>query len=820
MSFENYDDVRLQFIEHGLVLDGELRVGGGRSMRCRVEGRGREKRGWYWLHEMPIDGRLYLVGAFGVYEGNNPGTCKVALTKQCEACNAVVPFKGRKCPACGSPKVKRKELSRDQQEALRTRMAEDRKRDEARRRQEAERAARIARAAWAKCLPAGACAYLERKGVAAHGARFTARGNLAVPMCDEHGSIHGLQIIYGDPSVKQRKGRDKDYWPTGLSKQGRFFLIGAPGAVVLLAEGFATGASLHEATGLPVAVAFDAGNLLPVAKVLHKRYRRARILVCADDDFLARCPSAACGTLDRVALGACPACATPYTHGNAGVEQAQAAALAVGGGCLAPTFASERGKKKLTDFNDLHLAPDGGLPSVRAQIEAKLDALGWEVSGVPALTHNGGGGARLALKPIATSEEIFSRFALIYGHKQTVFDFQERMLLGLDDMRNACTHREIHRRWMESTDKKIVRIGEIGFDPSGADPNITCNLWGGWPTEPRAGSCVLLLELLEYLCGEEKNSRDIYRWVLNWIAYPIQHAGAKMKTALVLHGPQGVGKNLFFEAVMAIYGEYGRIINQDAIEDKYNDWASKKLFLIADEIVARQELFHTKNKLKGLITSDWIRINPKHIAAHDERNHANLVFLSNETQPTVLERDDRRYAVIWTPPKLSEQLYKDVKAEIDAGGIAALHDHLLNLDLGGFAPHTPPPMTKGKQDLIDLSMDSTERFGHEWRGGHIEDVPAVPCKSQDLYRLYRDWCHSVGYSKPAPAVRFLAEIGKRIDARKSVARYLNGSGIKQATFVFPPGAEQPPDKTQPEWLGECHAQFIDAAAGWRELTKT
>ncbi|MBL7391299.1 primase-helicase family protein, partial [Escherichia coli] len=85
--------------------------------------------------------------------------------------------------------------------------------------------------------------------------------------------------------------------------------------------------------------------------------------------------------------------------------------------------------------------------------------------------------------------------------------------------------------------------------------------------------------------------------------------------------------------------------------DKFNDWASGKLFMIADEVVARQELFHIKNKLKALITGDCIRINPKNVAAHDERNHVNLVFLSNEKQPLVLEKDDRRFMVMWTPDK-------------------------------------------------------------------------------------------------------------------------------------------------------------------------
>jgi hypothetical protein len=87
--------------------------------------------------------------------------------------------------------------------------------------------------------------------------------------------------------------------------------------------------------------------------------------------------------------------------------------------------------------------------------------------------------------------------------------------------------------------------------------------------------------------------------VLKWIAYPIQHPGAKMKTTLVVHGPQGTGKNLFFEALMSIYGEYGDVLDQSALEDKFNDWASRKLFMIADEVVARSDVYHIKNKLKG-----------------------------------------------------------------------------------------------------------------------------------------------------------------------------------------------------------------------------
>jgi putative DNA primase/helicase len=324
-----------------------------------------------------------------------------------------------------------------------------------------------------------------------------------------------------------------------------------------------------------------------------------------------------------------------------------------------------------------------------------------------------------------------------------------------------------------------------------------------------------MLSILEYLCSNEQNHRDLYQWILKWMAYPLQHPGAKMKTALLVHGPQRVGKNFFFETYMAIFGQYGQVIDQDALEDKYNDCFSRKLFLVADEVVARQEMYHVKNKLKGMITGTRIRINPKNVKSYWETNHCNIIFLSNETMPLVLERDDGRFVVLWTPPKLSAEFYKDVEREVDAGGVAALYHYLLNLPLGDFGPHTPPPMTTAKRDLMDLSMDSTERFWIEWSGDQIHPVPCVPVKSTQLYAFYREWCGRCGYPRYAPEPRFLAEITKRTPAKHLVGRYLNGSGARQARFIIPPKQEQPPDKNQAAWLGECIREFTNGVVEWR-----
>lgn len=791
MAASNHADVLDQMRAHGLLVD-TLEVG--RMARCRVEGE-REKRGWYSLHEITGSrGDLLIVGSFGVWRGNDQGTVKVDLRKT--------------------------ELTPEQREAIANRIAQDQRRAKAERKALAERAARHAEHAWSRYVPTGESDYLARKGIQAHGVRFSPSGNgtFAVPMLDTAGRVHGLQIIRD----RKRHGRDKEYWPAGVTKKGRFHLIGSPVWVVLVAEGYATAASLHEATGLPVAVAFDAGNLAPVARELRQRYRQARVLVCADDDDLVvhKGTSQDPGCGHRFALGdaptLCPQCQQPHHRGNAGVTAASATALEVDGSWIKPAWADPDARlaswvdsaRKITDFNDLHQAE--GLHVVRVQIEAHLSALKWRPSTRAASPPDAGGGDK-PLQPIGSPYELLERFALVYGKKGMLFDRQEHALVTLDDMKHACANRGVWSTWMEHSDRAIVRPEEVGFDPAGEDSNITCNLWSGWPTRPQAGRCEKLLELLGYMCGEQSHEqRDLLEWVTRWLAYPIQKPGAKMKTCLVVHGPQGTGKNLFFEAIMGIYGRYGSIIGQDAIEDKYTDWASRKLFLIADEVVARADLYHVKNKLKSLITGDWIRIRLMYMSSYEERNHVNIVFLSNEAMPVVLEEDDRRHAVIWTPAKASAQFYGEVLEEIRNGGIEALHDYLLNVDLGDFHPGTPPPNTSAKRELVKLGLDSPMRFYDDVIDGELDGITATVGLAGDWYEAYRTWCGRHGH-KPAPQPKFVNALTRKRAVLHDRPRYLSPSGkVLQHAVLSLVRAEPPEGADRRSWYGEHIRGFRDA----------
>ena len=802
----NYDDVLAQLQSAGLAVD-TLEVG--RLRRCKVVG-DRERRGWYHLHEMRLDnGNDLIVGSYGVWRGNENNSTKIELRKQ--------------------------DLSNEQRDSLRKRLAEDKRKAELARKADAERAAKRAADAWRQYAADGDCEYLHRKAVRGHGVRYTQAGSMVIPMMDAAGKVHGLQIIRGRQPTGTRQRLEKEFWPSGLVKRGHFFMLGMPGAIVLVAEGYATAASLHEATGLPVAVCFDAGNIAPVAAALRKRHKQTKILVCADDDDTQKCQHEDCRQRVWVSDGPdCPHCGRPHKAQNAGVSCASAAAMEVDGAWMAPEFADKAARRtawldkgvKTNDFNDLHVAE--GLHVVRNQVQARLSALNWRVAEPRLARATAPGGAGNApenerLRPIDSLDELLERYALVYGQGGTLFDHQEHLLVALGDMRDACLTRELHRAWSEHPEKMIVRVQEVGFDPAGTDPNIHCNLWAGWPTTPKAGACEHLLDLLRYMCAGDSKPEELYQFCLRWLAYPIQHPGAKMKTTLVIHGPQGTGKNMFFEAIMSIYGRYGRVIDQSAIEDKFNDWASRKLFLIADEVVARSDLYHVKNKLKAFITGDWIRINPKNMSAYDERNHVNLVFLSNEAMPVVLEEDDRRHAVIWTPEKLSSDFYKGCTAEIEAGGVAALHNYLLHLDLGDFGPATLPPMTDAKRELIKLGRDSPTQFVKAFEAGDVAGFPAAgapklltPCLSTDLFELYQLWCRNVGL-KSLNLPRFINEVERKHKARTERKRYDTIAGTKGPSSVvfMPAGHELPAGQSEKDWLGERIEVFKTALADFR-----
>ncbi len=248
----------------------------GKLTRYRVEGdKSGSRNGWAVLYSHPV-----MAGAFGSWKTGESHTWREATTTP-------------PTPA------QRAELQRQMKAMQQARAAEQ----AAVHASASERAAKL----WAWAHPAtNAHPYLQRKRVPAIGVRQL-RDMLVIPARDVTGTLHTLQFISPDGSKR---------FLTGGRIRGCYFAIGRPAGLLLLAEGLATGCTLHQATGAAVAVCFNCGNLEPVARALRAKFPRLTMVICADDD--------------------------AATSNNPGVTHATAAARAIGGSVAVPRFPEVR----------------------------------------------------------------------------------------------------------------------------------------------------------------------------------------------------------------------------------------------------------------------------------------------------------------------------------------------------------------------------------------------------------------------------------------------------------------------------------------------
>lgn len=245
-------------------------------------------------------------------------------------------------------------MSREDQLVIKSQIEAARKAREEERKERAERARDKAGKLWLASDDKFEAAYYSNKLIdKPYGTRtFECDGGRAVvvPMRDIDGTVWGTQRIFPDGSKK---------FLSGQRVEGMFHLIGENvGDHLLVCEGFATATSLHQATGLSVVVAFNAGNLVPVSKALRKAYPDVAMTICGDDD--------------------------RWTEGNPGKAKAVKAATVAQAVVIFPTFV-ELVERQTTDFNDLHARE--GLESVKSHFaQATARETGFVPLGVEGMT--------------------------------------------------------------------------------------------------------------------------------------------------------------------------------------------------------------------------------------------------------------------------------------------------------------------------------------------------------------------------------------------------------------------------------------------------
>ena len=238
--------------------------------------------------------------------------CRVLSTTPKAAAELLAPLVG--VSAAGADPAERERVHQQQQ----ARAEADAKQAEQLRQKAARRAAAIA-----GDVAQGVSPYFTVKGlewpqaainrtlIREGGENFPA-GSLVVVLTDEAGALVNVQLIRADGTKRYLHGGQK---------AGAFHRIDG-GELVAVVEGYATGLSVHQATGASLYCAMDCGNLAAVAQIARRQHPKARILLCGDND--------------------------EHTQGNPGKTKAEQAAAAIGGLVALPPIAG--------DWNDYHQA--------------------------------------------------------------------------------------------------------------------------------------------------------------------------------------------------------------------------------------------------------------------------------------------------------------------------------------------------------------------------------------------------------------------------------------------------------------------------------
>lgn len=236
------------------------------------------------------------------------------------------------------------------------------------------------------------------------------------------------------------------------------------------------------------------------------------------------------------------------------------------------------------------------------------------------------------------------------------------------------------------------------------------NLWQPPPFKSAKGDVKPWHQLMEWVFeGVTAKER---KWFEQWVAYPLQHLGAKMKTAVVLWGAQGSGKSLTAETIMRLYGwddehevphcNAGKFGNEQLMS-RFNSWAESKQLLVGEEIVASSaDKRIISEKLKTLVTDTTISIENKHVNPYVLPNCMNIIILSNHPTALKLEDGDRRFFIHHIQgTTISRELTKPYdKWMRSREGISALLYYFEHLDISDFDPMVAAPMTEAKVNML------------------------------------------------------------------------------------------------------------------------
>lgn len=341
----------------------------------------------------------------------------------------------------------------------------------------------------------------------------------------------------------------------------------------------------------------------------------------------------------------------------------------------------------------------------------------------------------------------------------------------------------ISKYWLEHEDRRSYE--GIIFRPGQETPSFY-NLWRGFSIEPdQTGDCSMFLEHLKE--NVTRGDEGLYRWVMSWFAQVFQQPTVKPGTSLAIRGKQGTGKTIVGKVMgHLIRAHYVLVDDPKHVYGSFNQHLVNALLLHADEGFWAGDAKHI-GKLKGLVTADTQRIEPKGKDTFEVDSFIRLLTTSNDSFIVPAGFEERRFCVldIGTGRMQDHEYFAQMQRQLNNGGYGRLLHELLHWDLNS-ADVWKVPSTIALAEQKQESMNNVLKFWFDLLlAGHIGTSSGWPAAvlKDELYQLYIRSAQERGDRYRASKVDFgrkLSEVhpdGKFHEVRIKATSYDQRSGI-------------------------------------------
>lgn len=234
------------------------------------------------------------------------------------------------------------------------------------------------------------------------------------------------------------------------------------------------------------------------------------------------------------------------------------------------------------------------------------------------------------------------------------------------------------------------------------------NRWKDPGVEPIRGDVTPFIAHMGNLFPDELERNHM----LDFLACIVQRPGQKIKHCPIIQGEQGIGKSYLSYVMKVVLGQENvRDLPNTALNSDFNGFLANVQLLVIEELYAKNR-FEISNSLKIILTQEEILVNEKHEKPYHMPNIVNFIALTNHRDPITLEPTDRRYFAYFSPlnpATLHRDYFTDLFSWTARSG-SFLKYFFLERDISRFNPHSAPPMTEAKKEMLRISKTNDSLF--------------------------------------------------------------------------------------------------------------